>query len=435
MKASFYRRTLIFIPFVLTLLAQTSVAEEYVIHAGRLIDGNHSKALTERTLVIKDNLIVAIHKGYIIPQKGQTLIDLTAQTVLPGLMDMHVHLSGEMTRSSYSEGFFMNDADVALRATTYAEKTLLAGFTTVRDLGAEKGIVISLRNAINKGWVDGPRIFAAGKAIGTTGGHADPTNNLNRRLMGDPGPAEGVINGAIEARKAVRQRYKEGSDLIKITATGGVLSLAKSSKNPQFTDDELKEIVATARDYNMTVAVHAHGKEGMRRAILAGVDSIEHGTYMDKEIMSLMKKYKTYYVPTIAAGNWVEEKSKIDGFFPELVRPKATEIGPLIKQTFSNAYKAGVKIAFGTDSGVSSHGKNGLEFQLMVDAGMLPMEAIKSATLNTAKLLKIEKKLGTLEKGKIADIIAVDGNPLEQIERLQKVNFVMKDGKIFKYDK
>ncbi len=410
-----------------------SVAADYLIHAGHLIDGIQKKVLDKQTIVIKNELIVAIEDGFAKAENGETIIDLSQQTVLPGLMDMHVHLSGQMGPKAYTEGFFMNNADFALRATTYAKKTLMAGFTTVRDLGSkDKGSIISLRKAISKGWVIGPTIFAAGKSIATTGGHADPSNNLNYRLMGDPGAVEGVINGPIEARKAVRQRYKEGSDVIKITGTGGVLSMAKNGKNPQFTDDELKQIVATAKDYEMIVAVHAHGKEGMRRAIVAGVDSIEHGTFMDKSLMRLMKKHGTYYVPTIMAGDFVAEKAKIDGYFPEMVRPKAAEIGPLIKTTFANAYKAGVKIAFGTDSGVSAHGDNAYEFQLMVEAGMKPMDAIQSATINSAKLLKIERTLGSISVGKIADIIAVTGDPIKHIELLQKVSFVMKQGKIIK---
>jgi imidazolonepropionase-like amidohydrolase len=230
----------------------------------------------------------------------------------------------------------------------------------------------------------------------------------------------------------VRQRYKDGADLIKITATGGVLSVAKSGQNPQFMDDELQAIVATAKDYGMTIAVHAHGKEGIHRAIKAGVTSIEHGTYMDKDTFKLMKEYGTYYVPTIMAGEWVAKKAEIDGFFPDLVRPKARQIGPLIQQTFTDAYQAGVKIAFGTDSGVSAHGDNAQEFSLMVAGGMPAIEAIRSATLYAAKLLAIDDTLGSVEAGKLADLIAVKGDPLSDITLLQQVQFVMKDGVIYK---
>ncbi len=417
---------------ILLLASPISFAQETLIHAGGLIDGIHNQLLKERSIIVDDGKIVAVEKGFLPLKKDQNYINLKDKTVMPGLMDMHVHLSGQFSRKSYSEGFFMNDADMAYRSTVFARRTLSAGFTTVRDLGDEDGVIISLRKAIAKGWVEGPRIFAAGKAIATTGGHADPTNNLNHLLMGNPGPKDGVINGPYEARKAVRQRYKEGSDVIKITGTGGVLSMAKSGQNPQFKMDELKEIVDTAKDYGMTVAVHAHGKEGMKRAVIAGVDSIEHGTYMDSEVMRLMKKHHTWYVPTIMAGKWVAEKSRVDGFFPEMVRPKAAAIGPLIQQTFAKAYKSGVAIAFGTDSGVSAHGDNADEFIYMVEAGMPSMDAIKAATMNAAKLLKQDKLLGSISVGKIADIIAVSGNPLEDISAMKQVSFVMKQGTVFK---
>jgi imidazolonepropionase-like amidohydrolase len=310
----------------------------------------------------------------------------------------------------------------------------MAGFTTARDVGDDGMVVVSLRNAINAGLVPGPRIFTAGKAIGTTGGHADPTNGWNDALRGNPGPKQGVINGPEEARKAVRQRYKESADLIKITATGGVLSLAKSGQNPQFTDEELAAIVDAARDYGFTVAVHAHGTEGMKRAVLAGVTSIEHGTYMSDEVMSLMKKHGTYYVPTILAGVTVAERAQEDDYLPEIVRPKAAAIGPAINDTFARAYKAGVKIAFGTDSGVSAHGENWREFVLMTKAGMPPMEAIQSATMETAKLLRIEDRLGSVEKGKIADLVAVEGNPLDDMSLMSQVRFVMKAGIVYKQE-
>jgi imidazolonepropionase-like amidohydrolase len=329
--------------------------------------------------------------------------------------------------------FTNNEADYAINAVVYAKTTLMAGFTTVRNLGGMQNETVALRKAINAGKVEGPRIYTAGKSIATTGGHADPTNSFSKNLMGAPGPTEGVVNGVAQAREAVRQRYKEGADLIMITATGGVLSVAKNGQNPQFMSDELEAIVQTAKDYEMTVAVHAHGKEGMKRAILAGVDSIEHGTYMDDEIFQLMRKHEVYYVPTILAGNFVAEKAKIDGYFPDIVRPKAAAIGPLIQATFGRAHANGVLIAFGTDSGVSAHGDNGQEFALMVDAGMSEMDAIRSATLNTAKLLKIDDTVGTIQKGMLADLVAVKGNPIDNIKLLEYVKFVMKDGKVVKH--
>jgi imidazolonepropionase-like amidohydrolase len=346
-------------------------------------------------------------------------------------MDMHVHLDGEMSPTAYVEGFTLNPADLAFRAQEYGMRTLLAGFTTVRNPGDSYNVTISLRNAINQGWVDGPRIYSAGKSLASTGGHADPTNGVNAKLMGDPGPKEGVVNSVEDAKKAVRQRYKEGADFIKVTATGGVLSLAKSGQNPQLTLEELKAIIDTAQDYGMHVAAHAHGKEGMLRAIEAGITSIEHGTYMDKEVMRAMKKNGTYYVPTVIAGKYVAEKAEIDGFFPEIVRPKARAVGPLIQSTFGEAYDYGVKIAFGTDSGVSAHGDNGKEFEYMVEAGMPAMAAIRSATVTSAELLANDQ-IGVIAKGKLADIIAVEGNPAEDIKLLQNVSFVMKDGKIYK---
>ena len=351
-----------------------------LIYAGKLITAENDKQLTDHTIVIEQNKISAVVAGFTQPSAEDEVIDLRQHTVMPGLMDMHTHFYTQFSPTVYSESFTMNEADLALRGATFAEKTLMAGFTTVRELGDNHHISNALKKAIAKGYVKGPRIFAAGKSIATTGGHADPTNGIAYALMADPGPKDGVINGADDARKAVRQRYKEGSDLIKITATGGVLSVAKSGSNPQFTDEELAAIVSTAKDYGMKVAVHAHGKEGMERAIKAGVTSIEHGTFMDDKTMALMKQYGTYFVPTISAGKWVQQKAEIDGFFPDLVRPKAASIGPLIQQTFSEAYKAGVKIAFGTDAGVGAHGDNWLEFVYMTEAGMPALAAIQSAT-------------------------------------------------------
>ncbi|MDX5408317.1 MAG: amidohydrolase family protein [Chromatiaceae bacterium] len=414
------------------LLVSLSSQAATLIYAGNLITAEDSKMLSQQTIVIEQDKIVALQAGFTPAGGNDTVIDLRQHTVMPGLMDMHTHFYTQFSPTVYSEGFTMNEADYALRGATFAEKTLLAGFTTVRELGDNHQISTALKKAIAKGYVNGPRIYAAGKSIATTGGHADPTNGVAAALMADPGPKEGVINGADEARKAVRQRYKEGSDLIKITATGGVLSVAKSGSNPQFTDDELAAIVSTAKDYGMKVAVHAHGKEGMERAIKAGVHSIEHGTYMDKATMAMMRKQGTYFVPTISAGKWAEEKSRIAGFFPELVRPKAATIGGKIQQTFAEAYKAGVKIAFGTDAGVFEHGNNWREFVYMTEAGMPALAAIQSATIEGARLLGVEDELGSIKAGKLADIIAVEGNPLQDINAMGQVRFVMKGGQIYK---
>ena len=401
-----------------------------IIHSGKLIDGVSENPKSVFSIIVEKDKIVDVVEGYLDPGKGDKAIDLNSYTVLPGLMDMHVHLSGESNPKKYLERFTMDLDDYAYQSISYAKKTLMAGFTTVRDLGGP--INNSLRDAIEKGLVVGPRIFSSGSALATTGGHADPTNGMKFEFAGDPGPKQGIVNGLEDARKAVRQQYKNGADLIKITATGGVLSVAKSGENPQFKEDEIREIVETASDYNMHVAAHAHGSEGMKRAILAGVRSIEHGTLMDQEVMNLMIKKNTYYVPTISAGEFVAEKAQIDGYYPEIVRPKAKKIGPQLKNTFKKAYGAGVKIAFGTDSGVSYHGENAKEFRYMVEAGMSPMEAIISATKTASELLKKEKSLGTVERGKVADIIATECDPLENIDCMKEVVFVMKNGIVYK---
>lgn len=415
-----------------TLFSASPVPARTIIHAGSLINGRDDNVQQKVSIIIEAGKFVDVVAGYVETEEGDTLIDLSEYTVMPGLMDMHTHLMNQHHKKIYSDKFFMNESDFALRSTVYAKRTLMAGFTTVRDLGDNGINSVSLRKAIDAGWIEGPRIFTSGKSLATTGGHADPTNGQRGQFRRDAGPMLGVINGVEDARKAVRQRYKDGADLIKLTATGGVLSLAASGQNPQFTMEELETIVKIAKDYEMTVAVHAHGAEGMKRAVLAGVNSIEHGTFMTPEIMQLMKERGTYLVPTISAGVWVGEKAEEEDYFPAVVRPKAREIGPVILKTFAKAYKAGVKIAFGTDSGVSPHGENGREFQLMVAGGMPPMKALQSATIEAAKLLGIDDRLGSIETGKLADIVAVKGDPLEDIRVMRNVSFVMKEGVVYK---
>lgn len=414
-------------------LASLNAQNRTLIYCGQLIDGQQSEVQTKKTIILENDRIVAIEDGYTRPQQGEVVIDLKGKTVLPGLMDMHVHLEFEVNPSYYVERFTLNDADLAFRSTVFAERTLMAGFTTVRDLGGS-GVNISLRNAVNKGYVVGPRIFTVGKSLATTGGHADPTNGAKHDLFDPPTPTQGVADGPDECRAAVREQYKNGADAIKITATGGVLSVAKDGFRPQFTEEEIRAIVETANDFGFIVAAHAHGAEGMKRAIRAGVTSIEHGTMMDEETMKLMLEYGTYYVPTITAGRAVGDSAKIEGFYPAVIVPKALFIGPQIQNTFAKAYKAGIKIAFGTDAGVFPHGKNALEFQYMVEAGMPPMEAIISATRIPAEMLGIDKDYGTLEVGKVADIVAVDNDPTEDITSLQNVKFVMKAGKVYKQE-
>lgn len=419
------------IAFLLAIfLAVPALAQQTYIQCGRLIDGKSNLVQTEMTIIVESNKIIEVRKGYQSGSANDKLINMRNQTVMPGFIDSHVHLSSETSKNKYMENFTLNDDDNALKAVKYSERTLMAGFTTVRDLGGH--IAVSLRNAINAGDIKGPRILAAGKSIASTGGHADPSNGYSRALMGDPEAKEGVVNSPEEARKAVRQRYKESSDVIKITATGGVLSNAKDGAGAQFTEDEIKAVVITAKDYGFRVAAHAHGAEGMKRAIRAGVSSIEHGTFMDDEVIALMKENGTYYVPTITAGKSVADSAKIPGYYPPLVLPKAIATGPKIQSTFAKAYKEGVKIAFGTDAGVFAHGKNYKEFEYMVEAGMPAMEAIKSATMNAADLLGISDRIGSIEKGKSADIIAVNGDPIKDIKVLSVMNFVMKEGVVYK---
>lgn len=419
-------------PLLLALtlaLPAAAQAETLALQCGRLFDSASGRNLAERTVVVADGKVSEVREGHG-AVAGATAVDLRGHTCSPGWIDLHVHLSGESSPQSYSEGFRLNPEFTVLRSTAYASRTLRAGFTSVRDLGGET--TLALRDAVNQGWVEGPRIFAAGKSIATTGGHADPTNGFNHLIsdaLGTPGPAEGVVNSPDEARQAVRQRYKDGSDVIKITATGGVLSYARSGDAPQFTVDEVAAVVQAARDYGYSVAAHAHGKEGMRRAIVGGVDTIEHGTYMDDEIFALMKKNGTWYVPTISAGRFVAEKAKIDGYYPDVVRPKAARIGSQIQDTFGRAWKAGVKIGFGTDAGVGLHGDNADEFVFMVEAGMPPAEALRAATANAAEILG-HPELGRVAVGLPADIVAMPGDPLADIAATRKVDFVMKDGRI-----
>ena len=416
-------------------LVQSITAQTTYILCGKLVDTKSGEIASKKTIVVRDNTIFNVMDGYVSPRSATAIvIDLKDKVVMPGLIDFHVHIEQEFDRNTRLNNYTLNEADVAFNSVGFAKTTLLNGFTTVRDLGGS-GVNISVRNAIDGGKIPGPRVFTAGKALATTGGHADPTNGSSRKLIGNPGPKEGVVNSKEDAKKAVRQRYKNGADWIKITATGGVLSVAKSGDNPQFTVEEVKAICDTAKDYGMYVAAHAHGDEGMQRAVIGGVKTIEHGTYMSDETMELMKKHDAYLVPTITAGKEVAEKAKIAGFYPDIVVPKALAVGPQIQGTFARAYKKGVGIAFGTDAGVFKHGDNGKEFGFMVEAGMPAMETIQSATITNAMLLKMENKIGQIKKGFYADIIAVDDNPIKNIATMENVVFVMKNGKVYKNEK
>ncbi|QDH69505.1 metal-dependent hydrolase family protein [Marilutibacter alkalisoli] len=414
--------------------AHTSPASDTAtaLHCGKLFDARSGKVRGPHTLLVRDGRIEQMISGGNADILGVPAVDLRGHTCSPGWTDLHVHLASQSSPQSYSEGFRLDPVDYAYRSVGYARKTLMAGFTSVRDLGGE--VAPHLRDAINQGLVEGPRIWAAGKSIATTGGHADPTNGWNdmlSHLSGPPGPTEGVINSVDDARQAVRQRYKDGSDVIKITATGGVLSYARSGDAPQFTVDEVRAVVDTAKDYGYRVAAHAHGEEGMYRAVEAGVTSIEHGTYMSDRVMKLMKERGTWYVPTIHAGRFVADKAKVDGYFPEVVRPKAARIGALIEETATRAYKGGVKIAFGTDAGVGPHGDNAREFIYMVEAGIPAAVALQAATIRAAEVLGVDDQ-GVLAPGKRADVIAMPGNPLEDINVVMDVDFVMKDGAIYR---
>ncbi|WP_378182203.1 amidohydrolase family protein [Aquimarina sp. SS2-1] len=420
-----------FYTLLFALISITLTAQDTYLHCGKLIDTKSGKMLTERTIVVSGNKISKVEIGYTEGESGDVIIDLKDKTVMPGLIDMHVHMESESNPKAYLERYTNNEADVAYNSVGFAKTTLMAGFTTVRDLGGS-GVNIALKKAIAQGKIDGPRIFTAGKSLATTGGHADPTNGGNKALIGDPGPKDGVVNSVEDAKKAVRQRYKNGADLIKITATGGVLSVAKSSSNPQFTVEEIKAICKTAKDYGFHVAAHAHGDEGMQRAIIGGVTTIEHGTLMSTKTMDLMKKNKAYLVPTITAGKEVTEKATIAGYYPDVIVPKALEIGPQIQDTFKKAYKRGVRIAFGTDAGVFKHGQNAKEFGYMVEAGMPTVTAIQCATIVNAKVLNKSNELGQIAPDFIADIVAVNEDPTDDIKTMENVVFVMKEGKIYK---
>jgi len=424
MKRFAYLDLIVLLVFALPIQAKTT------IYCGHLFDSVKGELRGEYTLVVDQGKLVDVHPGA--PKQAPKVIELGSYTCLPGLTDMHTHVSSQSSPSTYMDRFTLNPADYAIQSTVYAKRTLLAGFTTIRNLGDSGNVTVALRNAINRGIVPGPHIFTAAKSLATTGGHADPSNGMAAALMGDPGPKEGVVNSVADARKAVRQRYKDGADLIKITATGGVLSVAASGDNPQFTVEEIRAIVDTAKDYGFMVAAHAHGTEGIKRAILGGVTTIEHGTYLDEEAMTMMKARGVYLVPTLSAGKFVAKMAKVDGYYPAVIRPKAARIGPAAAANFARAYKAGVPIVFGTDAGVYPHGENAKEFQYMVEGGMPANEALQSATIVPARILGIADKSGSLETGKVADVIAVPGDPVANIAAMNDVRFVMKDGTVYR---
>ena len=430
------------LPLVIALLAALPIAAAQdstpaaapavsIVHCGHLFDSESGRMLGETSITVAGDRIQSVQAGA--PQGGN-VIELGNATCLPGLIDSHVHLTMQTSPSQYSDQFRLNAADYAIRSTVYARRTLLAGFTTVRNVADNDYDSVALRNAINNGIVPGPRIYTAGTAIGSTGGHADDTDGYRHDLAGDHGAKDGIINSPEDAWKAVRQHYKEGADLIKIMPSGGVLDESSSVDNAQLTIPEIQAIVAAAHDYGFTVAAHAHGAEAIRRAVIGGVDSIEHGTFMNEEDMKLMKEHGTWYVPTIIAGKFVAEKAAVPGYYPVQVAVKARMVGPVIQATAGKAYRAGVRIAFGTDAAVYPHGQNAKELEYMVEAGMPAAFTLQTATTHAAQLLKHEKDFGSVSAGKYADIIAVQGDPLADITLMQKVGFVMKAGVVYKRD-
>lgn len=415
--------------------------DRYVLlRCGKLLAVPGKDVQSNVTLVVRNGLIDRVVAGFDGPNMNEAKnagasvqeVDLKDRFVLPGLIDCHVHLTTEFTPDLRLRVVVDTDADTALRGAAFAKKTLEAGFTTVRDLGAANGVSFALRDAINRGDVPGPRVVAAGKAISITGGHADRTSGYRQDLWGVPGPEDAVADGPAECMKAVRNQIKLGAEVIKLTATGGVLSASSAGLAQHFFDDELAAIVKTAHSLGRKVAAHAHGTDGINASLRAGVDSVEHGTYLDEESVKLFKQTGAYLVPTLLAGSTVARNAEVSGYYLPVVAAKARLVGPKIMGAFSMARQGGVKIAFGSDTGVSAHGLNAQEFALMVQGGMTPAEAIGAATIVAAELCGLSDRVGTLEKGKNADVVAVSGDPLADVSTLERVEFVMKDGRIYR---
>ncbi|QDP02992.1 amidohydrolase family protein [Thalassotalea sp. PS06] len=403
-----------------------------VIHAGELLAVPGKTVQKRQSVVIKDNKIVEVVSGYVSGKDygaDVEVIDLKNEFVMPGMMDMHVHIQGELGPNSAKETLQMSSELAGMRSVHFANKTLHAGFTTVRDLGADPQQLYALRDAIANGWVDGPRIIASG-GVSVTGGHGD-VDGMRHDLM-DKYTSKTICDGPYDCRRATRRAIKFGADVIKITSTGGVLSDTNTGTGQQMADDELKEVVEAAHALGRKVASHAHAAEGINAALRAGVDSIEHGSYADEDSIELFLDNDAYLVPTLLAGDTVLKMAQNSDFMSPAIKAKAERVGADMLKNFTNAYEEGVKIAFGTDSGVSKHGNNAQEAVLMHEAGMTPMDIIISATVNAADLIDANETLGTLESGKYADIIALDDNPLQDINQLLSVKFVMKDGVVHK---
>jgi len=404
-------------------------ADTKLIYAGTLFAVPGQEPLKEQTIVVKDGRVSEVKAGFVRASTGERVIDLRNQFVLPGLIDCHVHILGELSAKSKVERVEDSEAFDALRGATYALRTLRAGFTTVRDLGERSPAIFALRRAISDGMIAGPRLVIAGSTITPTGGHAQTygyRDDVNALFA-----STGVCDGVEDCRRAVRRQVSRGADVIKLVSTGGVLSDIKAGVDQQFTDDELLSIVKTAHGLGRRVAAHAHGAGGINAALRAGVDSIEHGSYVNDESISLFRKTGAYLVPTVMAGVTAAQYAKTGGFMSEAQKQKALQVGPVIQKALERAYAGGVKIAFGTDTGVSPHGQNAKEFVLMVEAGMPPMEALKAATVNAADLLQLSETIGTIEAGKAADIIAVEKDPTREIRTMERMRFVMRGGVVY----
>jgi len=417
-----------------TLFASTSttaLARDVVVHAGRLIDGVAAKPREKVSIVIKDDRIVGVQDDFVTPA-GAEVVDLSSATVLPGLIDMHDHITGQYSgRNPIAERFTTSEIDTAYRSVAYARRTLEAGFTTVRDVGGDTGVVVALKRAISGGQIVGPRLWVSGHPLGPSGGHGDPQNGIRTDL--DLHGENQVIDGPDDAVRVVRQMHRDGVNLIKIMPSGGVLSIGDDPNTTLMTDAEIKAVVDTAHRLGMRVAAHAHGQDAIVRASALGVDSIEHGSFGDAAAYKVMKEHGTWLVPTLLVADTVVKIAKAH---PESLPPssaqKALEVGPITIRNLGAAYRAGVKIAFGTDQGMAPHGTNGQEFALMVQAGMTPADAIRAATTNAAELLGAPQEVGSVQAGRFADIIAVSGDPLKDVTELERVRFVMKGGSVVK---
>jgi imidazolonepropionase-like amidohydrolase len=412
--------------------ALPAIASDTVIHAGRLIDGFSSAPRTQVSILIHDDRITTVQSGYVTPA-GYSVIDLSNATVLPGLIDCHVHLTSQFDGGNpVAEQVTETRFDAAVKSTAYARATLLAGFTSARDVGADTGIIVALKKQIAHGIVPGPRLWVSGAPLGPTGGHTDQSTGLDPELS-HPSWAQTIIDSPEEARKAVREHKKLGVDLIKIMPSGGVLSVNDDPDRQLMADDEIKAVIDTAHSVGLKVAAHAHGKQAIDAAVRLGVDSIEHGSFADEESYRLMKQHGTYLVPTLLVAQTVFDVAKAH---PEELNPssaqKALMVAPRIQKNLHDAYEAGVKIAFGTDQALAPHGTNAKEFGLMVQAGMSPMDSIIAATGSAADLVGDTQDIGSVRPGRFADIVAVDGDPLSDIHTLERVKFVMKGGTIYK---